>query len=139
MAIPLSLVARLEEIPKSSLESLGPRHVVQYRGDILPLVDVSRELEALRLGTRSSFERSAALGKSSEDTIPVVVCAAANQRVGLMVGKILDIVHDQISARSRANRPGVLFTAIVQDKVTEFVDVTALVREATTDLPQPKI
>jgi two-component system, chemotaxis family, sensor kinase CheA len=138
MAIPLSLVARLEEIPKSSLENLGTRQVVQYRGEILPLVDVSQELEALRLGTKSSGERTMTFAKSSEETIPVVVCADANQRVGLMVGKILDIVHDQISARSRANRPGVLFTAIVQDRVTEFVDVAALVREATTDLPQPR-
>ena len=55
-----------------------------------------------------------------------------------MVGRILDIVADQISARSRANRPGVLFTAVVQEKVTEFVDVAALVREAAmTDLRQP--
>jgi len=138
MAIPLSLVARLEEIPQKSLEKLGARQVVQYRGEILPLVDVSRELEALRLGIQPSGERCATLATTSEETIPVVVCADANQRVGLMVGKILDIVHDQISARSRANRPGVLFTAIVQDRVTEFVDVAALVREATTDLPQPK-
>ena len=138
MAIPLSLVARLEEIPKSSLENLGTRQVVQYRGEILPLVDVSQELEALRLGTKTSGERSVPFAKTSEETIPVVVCADANQRVGLMVGKILDIVHEQISARSRANRPGVLFTAIVQDRVTEFVDVAALVREATSDLPQPR-
>jgi two-component system chemotaxis sensor kinase CheA len=138
MAIPLSLVARLEEIPQKSLEKLGDRQVVQYRGEILPLVDVSRELEALRLGAQPSGENSVTFATTSKETIPVVVCAGVNQRVGLMVGKILDIVHDQISARSRANRPGVLFTAIVQDRVTEFVDVVALVREATTDLPQPK-
>jgi two-component system, chemotaxis family, sensor kinase CheA len=138
MAIPLSLVARLEEIPKSSLEGLGARQVVQYRGEILPLVDVSQELEALRLGAKTSGERPVASARTTEESIPVVVCADANRRVGLIVGKILDIVHDQISARSRANRPGVLFTAIVQDRVTEFVDVAALVREATTDLPQPK-
>lgn len=138
MAIPLSLVARLEEIPKGSLEGLGGRQVVQYRGEILPLVDVSQELEALRLGAKTSGERPVASARTTEESIPVVVCADANRRVGLIVGKILDIVHDQISARSRANRPGVLFTAIVQDRVTEFVDVVALVREATTDLPQPK-
>jgi two-component system chemotaxis sensor kinase CheA len=137
MAIPLSLVARLEEIPKSSLESLGMRQVVQYRGEILPLVDVSQELKSMCPGGASSGAKTAAAPETSDETIPVVVCADANQRVGLMVGKILDIVHDQISARSRANRPGVLFTAIVQDRVTEFVDVAALVREAMADLRQP--
>ena len=48
MAIPLSLVARLEEFPRTMLEYLGEREVVQYRGEILPLVDVSQELEQLR-------------------------------------------------------------------------------------------
>lgn len=146
MAIPLSLVARLEEFPRAMLENLGTRQVVQYRGEILPLVDVSEELEHLRRGgLRTAVERSSAGWNMSDqaaldlsaNTIPVVVCADAHQRVGLMVGKILDIVHDQISARSRANRPGVLFTAVVQEKVTEFVDVAALVRDVTTDLPQP--
>ena len=66
----------------------------------------------------------------------MVVYAAGEQRVGLIVEQILDIVHDHVAARSRANRPGVLFTAVVQEKVTEFVDVAALVRETTFDLLQ---
>jgi two-component system chemotaxis sensor kinase CheA len=147
MAIPLSVVARLEEFPRRMLENLGARQVVQYRGEILPLVDVSVELKQLQrdalqsVAERPAFVRNvAADGKldSSADTIPVVVCDDASQRVGLMVGKILDIVHDPISARSRANRPGVLFTAVVQEKVTEFIDVAALIREATANLPPPR-
>jgi two-component system, chemotaxis family, sensor kinase CheA len=129
MAIPLSLVARLEEIPQSSLENLGSRQVVQYRGEILPLVDVSRELDLLRRGSRAADDKPRL---PASDTIPVVVCGDADQWVGLIVGKILDIAQGQISARSRATRPGVLFTAIVQDRVTEFVDVAALLREAST-------
>ena len=37
MAIPLSLVARLEEFPRSILERAGTQDVVQYRDEILPL------------------------------------------------------------------------------------------------------
>jgi two-component system chemotaxis sensor kinase CheA len=66
----------------------------------------------------------------SNETIPVVVYGSQDERVGLIVGKILDIVNEPIAVRSRASRPGALFTSIVQDKVTEFVDVAALVREA---------
>ncbi len=44
MAIPLSMVARLEEFPRSALERVGPQDVVQYRDEILPLVNVSRVL-----------------------------------------------------------------------------------------------
>lgn len=136
MAIPLSAVARLEEFPRATIENLGARRVVQYRGDILPLIDVSQELDQLRpLG---STVRPATLQKVYEDdaaeAIPVIVYTEGEQRVGLIVAKVLDIVHEHIATRSRANRPGVLFTAIVQEKVTEFVDVAALVRETTFDL-----
>ena len=73
----------------------------------------------------------------TSETIPVVVYAENGERVGLIVGKILDIVNDPVTARARANRPGVLFTAIVQERVTEFIDVAALVREMKQDLLQP--
>ena len=82
MAIPLSLVARLEELPRASLVSLGARQVVQYRGEILPLVDVSQELDCLRLGGHfwDPSRRDDAHDEPS-DTVPVVVYAADNQRV----------------------------------------------------------
>ena len=148
MAIPMSLIARLEEFPRTMLEYLGEREVVQYRGQILPLVDVSHELEQLRCSnSRFAPERQSATRKktngttldSSADTISVVVCGGSNQRVGLVVEKILDIGNDEISARSRADRPGVLFTAVVKGKVTEFPDVAAIVREVTTDTQQAGI
>jgi len=41
MAIPLSQVMRLEEFPFSSIERIGDRDVVRYRGEMLPLVAVS--------------------------------------------------------------------------------------------------
>jgi two-component system chemotaxis sensor kinase CheA len=135
MAIPLSLVARLEEFPQTALESLGARQVVQYRGEILSLLDVSGELETLQLGGHPAADRR---DDVASDTVPVVVYADGDQRVGLIVEEILDIVQDEVAARSRANRPGVLFTAIVQGRVTEFIDVAALVRDATTDLQTAK-
>lgn len=125
MAIPLSLVARLEEFPRSHLEQLGSRQVVQYRGEILPLIDVSQELDQLA-GHGAQVNHDA--GGTSE-TIPVVVYAENDERFGLIVGKILDIVSDPVTARTSANRPGALFTSIVQERVTEFIDVAALVRE----------
>src|SRR5262249_10732393 len=44
LAIPLAEVARLEEFPRSAVERAGGRAVVQYRGEILPLVPVARAL-----------------------------------------------------------------------------------------------
>lgn len=121
MAVPLAHVARLEEFPRSRLEQLGERLVVQHRGEILPLLDISAELAAL--AARPSPSREPA---SPTDLVSVVVYDAGAERVGLIVGAILDIVNDSLAVRALANRDGVLFTAVVHDQVTEFVDVAAL-------------
>ena len=63
--------------------------------------------------------------------------SASEAALGLVVGQILDIVEATITTRSTATRPGVLFTAVVQDRVTEFLDVEAMLRMASaTDVPQ---
>jgi two-component system chemotaxis sensor kinase CheA len=60
----------------------------------------------------------------------VVVIAFDGRRVGLVVGRIIDIVEATIAIRSAASRPGVLYSAVVQDRVTEFLDIAAVVRRA---------
>jgi len=146
MAIPLARVARLEVIPRAALESIGSGQVVQYRGEILSLIDVAGELDRMShaegaAAHRLSPRRAASedLGDDPPESVSVVVYAGDQQRVGLVVGRILDIVHEPVSARCRATRPGVLFTAVVQGKVTEFVDVAALVRESPVDVPMPTV
>jgi two-component system chemotaxis sensor kinase CheA len=52
------------------------------------------------------------------------------RRVGLVVGQILDIVEETLVSRTRSSRPGVLFTAVVQGQVTEFLDVKGIIRSA---------
>ncbi len=42
MAIPLRMVARLEEFPAAQIEQSGDRDVVQYRGEILSIVNLAR-------------------------------------------------------------------------------------------------
>jgi two-component system, chemotaxis family, sensor kinase CheA len=44
MAIPLSMVSRLEEFPVTSLEHSDSELVVQYRGMIMPLIDMARKM-----------------------------------------------------------------------------------------------
>jgi two-component system, chemotaxis family, sensor kinase CheA len=132
MAIPLSLVTRLEEFPRTALERVGPQDVVQYRDEILPLIHVSRVLRPrgrhLKDGRRGSRRRANTPPAAEGDTIQVVVYAGKGQRVGLVVDRILDIAEETIASRSRATRPGVLFTAVVQGRVTEFLDVEGIIR-----------
>jgi two-component system, chemotaxis family, sensor kinase CheA len=129
MAVPLAEVARLEEFPRSALERAGRRSVVQYRGEILPLIDVARVLR--RRKAKESPHRTN--GFTQEETVQVVVHAGRQQRVGLVVGRILDIVEESLAARSRSNRPGVLFTTVIQGRVTEFLDIEWIIRAADPD------
>jgi two-component system chemotaxis sensor kinase CheA len=129
MAIPLGLVARLEELPRSMLERSGAYDVVQYRGDILPLIDVGSFLNVRRTRTAKE-ERSPAGATAALDrgTVQVIVYAGTTRQIGLVVDRIIDIAEEAIVARSPAHRPGALFTAVIQGRVTEFLDVEAIVR-----------
>jgi two-component system chemotaxis sensor kinase CheA len=143
MAIPLSLVDRLEEFPRSALEKVGPFDVVQYRQEILPLIHVSRVLRQRRQspnGRPGSRRRAAPAPKSHErDRVQVVVYAGKSQRIGLVVDQILDIAEETLAGRSRAQRPGVLFTAVVQGRVTEFLDLEGIMGSAEKDfLEEPE-
>ncbi|HYH66620.1 MAG TPA: chemotaxis protein CheA [Urbifossiella sp.] len=119
MAIPLAAVDRLEEFPRASVERVGGRSVVQYRGEILPLVRAARK-----------GRRKRPAGAGERRGLQVAVCAADGRRVGLVVNRLLDVVDEAVTARAPAGRPGVLFTAVVQDRVTEFLDIAAVVKAA---------
>jgi two-component system chemotaxis sensor kinase CheA len=114
MAIPLSTVARLEEFSRSSIERSGDRDVVQYRGEILPLVSLPRYF-----GNTAALER---------DTLPVIVYAESGRSVGLVVEEIIDIVHESVSMSLAGSRPGVLGSAVIHQRVTDLLDVQAMMR-----------
>lgn len=150
MAIPLSLVARLEEFPSAKVERVGPQMVVQYRDEILPLISVSQALrQALRdpatrdrISWREKRKTTPASSSSSRysseaETVQVVVFTGKDQRVGLVVERILDIAQETIISRSPAHRPGVLFTAVIQGRVTEFLDVNCIFRSINPDFVEP--
>lgn len=115
MAIPLSDVARLEELPQDSIEWTGAKQVVQYRGKIMPLVWLSEELGRPRL--------------ESEPDVPlqVVVYADAEQPMGIVVDRILDIVHERVELQGGGRSRGLIGRAVVQGKVTDLLDVAEIV------------
>jgi two-component system chemotaxis sensor kinase CheA len=123
MAIPLSLVARLEEFTRSKVERAGPREVVQYRGQIMPLIRIS---EAMGLPEGDSGEAAA----DADAPLHVVVYAERGQSVGLVVDRILDIVEECVVLDRRAERAGILGSAVVEQRVTELLDVEGVVRAA---------
>lgn len=129
LAIPVDRVARLEEFPVANLERSGPFEVVQYRGEILSLIRVDRVLHERRRRQRPTVESLGPI-KPSQETIQVVVHSNGDRRVGLVMGRILDIVDEPVTARTPASRKGVLYSGVLQGRITEFLDVDTLVRQS---------
>jgi two-component system chemotaxis sensor kinase CheA len=60
----------------------------------------------------------------------VVVYSEQGQSVGLVVDRILDIVEVPLALEREATRQGVRGSAVIQDRVTDLVDVRSLVSAA---------
>ncbi len=115
LAVPLSAIARLEEFPVGSVESAGLQRVVQYRGDIMPLVRLDELLEGVTPAEHPS------------DPLQVVVYASNGRSIGLVVEQITDIVDQQLIIERRSRSRGLAGSAIIQDKVTDILDIGAIV------------
>jgi two-component system chemotaxis sensor kinase CheA len=110
VAIPLDTVTRLEEFPRDRIERAGSREVVQYRGQILPLMRLSH-----LLGAYSE--------EAEGDTVSVVVYSEGGRSVALVVDRIVDIAENSTTARRDAAEDGLVGTAVIQQRVTELLDV----------------
>jgi len=130
LAVELSMVARLEEFPRENVEKSGDREVIQYRGNIMPLIRVA---DVLGDGYR---EKSGDL----RGPVQVVVYAEDGRNVGLVVEQILDIVEENISLQQPARRAGIRGSMVIQRKVTDLLDVKELVRlsSAGPETPEPE-
>ena len=116
VAMPLRSVTRLETIPRESVELVGGREVVQYRGAILPLARLDRILGAGYL--------------EGEGPLQVVVHTGAGRSVGLVVESIVDILDDVAEEHSDVGDPGLLGSAVLGEHVTELLDVRAAILAA---------
>jgi two-component system chemotaxis sensor kinase CheA len=127
MAIPLSQVVRLEEMEAGKLESAGEVEVIQYRGEILPLVRVFQVLPERRRNPRNPD------AGVQPDVLPVVVHSHNGRQVGLVVGRIIDTVEESIKTQRTAGRAGIKGCIVINGKVTEILDVEAVVRTVVPD------
>lgn len=106
-AVPLSLVARLEEIDIGSVETSDGRLMVQYRGALMPLVLADPAMSLRESGNQ-----------------PVLVFTDRQFTMGLAVDEILDIVEDEMDIKLASDKPGVIGSAVINEKASEVIDVT---------------
>src|SRR5690606_22488711 len=106
MAVPLSLVTRLEEIDARKIEVSNGRHMVQYRGHLMPLVSMNDSVQV-----------------KGEGAQPLLVFSDGARSMALVVDEIVDIVEDRLDIQVASENPGVIGSAIIKRQATEIVDV----------------
>ncbi len=116
LAVPLSLVARLEEFAPSAIEGASGGLVVQYRGRILPLITL-----------RDILEPGAPAGASSSDVVQVIVFNDGDRSLGVIVDQIVDVAEDAVSIRQKSSRQGLLGSAVIGAKVTDLLDLNYVI------------
>ena len=116
IAVPLPLVARLEKIPTNTIERAAGHAVLHYRGDILPLVDLVSVLEP-------GSDHDSLAG----DIIQLIVFTDGIRRIGVIVDQIVDIVDEAVTVRRGAAAPGLLGSAVIGGKITDLLDLHAVV------------
>jgi two-component system chemotaxis sensor kinase CheA len=106
-AVPLSLITRLEEIELAAIERCNGEDVVQYRGNLMPLVYMESEPRA-----------------RAEAVQPVLVFTEGDRPVGLAIDEIVDIVEEQLDIELRSEDHGVIGAAIIKGNAAEIIDVS---------------
>jgi two-component system chemotaxis sensor kinase CheA len=115
-AVPLSLVARLEEIDLKTVEYSNNKPVVQYRGKLMPLVPIDPAFQMKHEGSQ-----------------PILVFSDQERSMGLIVDEIIDIVEDRMQVNLSASRPGFLGSAIITGHATDIVDTGHYLSQAYQD------
>jgi two-component system chemotaxis sensor kinase CheA len=104
-AVPLGLVTRLEEIATDKIERSNGRYMVQYRDQLMPLVQMD------------------GVSGSTSGTQPILVFADDGRAMGLVVDEIIDIVEERLNIEVAGGGDGILGSAVIKGQATEVIDV----------------
>lgn len=115
-AVPLALVARLEEIDMATTEQSNDQFMVQYRGHLMPLIPFDSAHEW-----------------KTEGRQPILVFTEGDHSMGLVVDDIVDIVEDDLNIELSAKEPGLIGSAVIDGKATGVIDAGYYLTRAFPD------
>jgi len=104
-AVPLGLVTRLEEVAVDKIELSNGRHMVQYREQLMPLVQMN------------------GVSVQTSGTQPILVFSDDGRSMGLVVDEIIDIVEERLHIEVAGSGEGILGSAVIKGQATEVIDV----------------
>ena len=115
-AVPLALVARLEEIDMADVEVSHGEHMVQYRGQLMPLIPFNTNHQWKTEGRQA-----------------VLVFSEKDRSMGLVVDDIVDIVEDRLKVEISSNYEGLIGSAVIDGHATDVIDAGFYLTKAFSD------
>jgi len=112
-AVPLALVSRLENVNADNIEYANDQMLVQYRGQLMPLLPFSSTQNIPK-----------------EGTMPVLVFAEGEKSMGIIVDEIVDIIEEHVDVQV-SGKDGVMGSAIIAGRATDVCDVTYYMNSAS--------
>ncbi|WEK57167.1 MAG: hybrid sensor histidine kinase/response regulator [Candidatus Brevundimonas phytovorans] len=106
-AAPLAGVARIEELEPAALEWADGRSLLQYRGQLMPVLNPD----------------GAPLSSAPPTKRPLLVFSRGERSLGLMAEEIVDIVEAAATAELAGSSTGVSGSVVVAGRATELIDV----------------
>lgn len=114
-AAPLNIVERIERIQTSTIEPIGDRKVVQYRGGALPLYELSQVADFKPLEEKEQQE--------------VIVFKVKDRELGLMVTPPVDALEVVLDVdESTLKQPSISGSMIINGHTTLLVDIFEMVK-----------
>jgi two-component system chemotaxis sensor kinase CheA len=121
----MAMVTRLEMVAAHRVERVGGRDVVQYRGEVIPLLNLGQYLGAGSTATRSE--------------LPVAVYTRDERSIAMVVDEIVDIVEYNAAIHATDER-GFIGSVVVKDRIIGLLDVehAILAADPAFFTPAPK-
>jgi two-component system, chemotaxis family, sensor kinase CheA len=115
-AVPLSMIARLEKIHYSKIQTVGARKAIHYRDGSLPLFEIE---EVAQVSAKKEMEE-----------FRVIVFSIENHEIGLLVSDIHDVVtvNSKIDEKSFVQK-GIMGSIVLDETIIMMVDIYAIIRE----------
>ena len=111
-ALPLNMVERIESVPMERIEYAGGRPLLQYRGELLTLMDHGDVLP----------EFEGARQRGEEVTATVLICGdgglGGEHRVGMVVRQVLDVSVGTLLEPDEVSDGAGMELALVKEKLT---------------------
>jgi two-component system chemotaxis sensor kinase CheA len=112
-AVPVSMVARLEQVETKAIEIVAGNEVLQYRGEIMPII---RPESVMPIGMATN-----------DSGVQQLLVFNFGRPVGLAVSAILDAID--VGAVHTSDVPHTLGRTVIGGKTTLLMDVFSLVRQ----------